>query len=243
MRMDPAVYQLFDRAAPVIIVWLMGFLALSLTVIARNAIQGRTARHRDSMIGGELPGILLVLMHSVCFVYSCVRHDWLSAVIFGWWGPGFVVVAILVLAKRPVPWKTIARTTSIACKLNYLVLVGLFLHYRCLAPVYAYSLWIMHDQVRLAWLQGNADRSRRLLEDTWLPRLCYPAFLVLPFISPTFPLRWWCAGVAVVVWTMWIAGLMRLVRQGRFRTRPESYTANLRDIVYLTLPPVFDHST
>jgi len=235
--MDPAVYQLFARAAPLIIVWLIGFLTLSLVAIARRALQGRTGRQRDSMIGGELPGLPLVLMHSVCFVYSCLRQDWLSALLFAWWGPGFVVVAILVLARRRVPWKRLARATSITCKLNYLVLAGLFLHFRCLAPVYAYSLWIMHDQVRLAWLQGNADRSRRLFEDGWLPRLCYPLFLGLPVLAPSFPLRWLCAAVAVVVWTMWLWGLARLVRDGRFRTRPESYTDNLRDIVYLALPP------
>ena len=231
--MDPEVYHLFARACPYILIWIMGFLALTVATLAWRAWTKQDANHRDSMVGGELPGILLVLMHSVCCGYSLYRHDWLSALVFGWWGPGFLVVATLVVAKRRVDWQRIALATSITCKLNYLLLVGLFIHYGDLAPVFAYSLWIMHDQVRLAWLQRNADRTRRVFEDRWLPRICYPLFLVIPIIDADFPFRWVCAGAALIVAALWLWGLMRLIRLRVFYERPRSYTDNLRDIVYL----------
>jgi hypothetical protein len=235
--MDPAVYQLFGRACPFILAWLMGFAALTVATLAWRAWHRRSDVHRDSLIGGELPGLPLVLMHSACFAYACQRGDWASALLFGWWGPGFLVVATLVLAKRRVDWARIARATSIACKLDYLVLVGLFIHHHEWAPVFAYSLWIMHDQVRLAWLQHNADRTRRLCEDRWLPRICYPLFLAVPLIADDLPFRWACAGTALVVAVLWLWGLVRLRRMGVFMARPRSFTANLRDIVYLERTP------
>lgn len=231
--MNPEVYRLFDRACPVILAWLMGFAALTVGTLAWRWWKGRADRHRDSLIGGELPGILLVLMHSVCFVHAIILGDWLSALVFAWWGPGFLVVATLVLMKRPVAWRRIARATSVACKVLYVVLVGLFFHHGFLAPVFAYSLWIMHDQVRLAWLQHNADRTRRIREDGWLPRVCYPLFLGIPAVVPGFPLRWTCAVAAAVIAVLWVWGLVRLARQGVFMRRPASFTDNLRDIVYL----------
>jgi hypothetical protein len=231
--MNAAVYLLFAQLCPVILVWLMVFLAVTVVTLIWRAAAGRQEAYRDTLVGGELPGILLVLTHSVCFGYSLYLHDWPSAIVFGWWGPGFLVVATLVLAKRKVDWRRIALATSISCKLNYLLLVALFFHFGCSAPIYAYSLWIMHDQIRLAWLQKNADRTRRVSEDWWLPRLCYPGFLVLPFFDASIPFRWLCAGVSVLVALLWIWGILRLVRQGCFRERPRSFTHNLRDIVYL----------
>lgn len=234
--MNPEVYGLFARLAPIILIWLMGFCALTFGTLAWRAWRRIEDQHRDSMVGGELPGILLVLMHSVCCGYSVYLQDWMSALVFGWWGPGFLIVATLVVMRRPVNWQRIARATSISCKLNYLVLVGIFIHVDLLAPVFAYSLWIMHDQVRLAWLQHNADRTRRCFEDWWLPRICYPLFLGLPFITADFPMRWVCAAVASLIAVLWIWGLIRLVRLGIFRRRPRSFTDNLRDIVYLERP-------
>ena len=235
--MDPAVYLLFDRVSVWIVLWLMAFLALTCVTLIVRAVRGHSDYHRDSLIGGELPGILLVLMHSVCCGYSLIRHDWLSALVFGWWGPGFLVVATLVLLKRPVNWRRLATATSVACKLNYLVLVGFFIHYGAWTPVFAYSLWIMHDQVRLGWLQHNADRTRRVFEDRWLPRICYPLFLAIPVFDAQFPFRWVCTGAAAIVVVLWVWGLVRLVRRRAFFVRPRSFTDNLRDIVYLRDAP------
>jgi len=235
--MDPEVYQLFARTCPFIVVWLAGFLALTIATLIRRAYRHEEQVHRDSLIGGELPGIPLVLMHSVSFGYSCYLGDWLSALVFGWWGPGFLVVATFVLSKRRIDWRRIARATSVACKLNYLILVGLFLHHGELAPIFVYSLWIMHDQVRLAWLQFNADRTRRVGEDWWLPRICYPLFLAIPLYDAEFPFRWLCLAAAGVIAVLWVWGLVRLVRQGTFSRRPRSFTDNLRDIVYLSEKP------
>lgn len=233
--MSSAVYLLFVRWSPWIIAWLSGFILLTVVCLMRRARAGTSSVHRDSLIGGELPGLPLVLMHSVGFAASLLHGDWISVVVFGWWGPGFLLIAGLVLAKRPVPWRALALPMSWACKVNYLVLVGIFAYWRCWEPIFAYSLWIMHDQVRLSWLQGNADRTRRTSEDGWLPRICYPGFLVLPWLVESFPGRWWCAGMGTVIFLLWIWGLVRVRQQGRFFTKPVSFTDNLRDIVYLRL--------
>jgi hypothetical protein len=231
--MNQAVYRLFDQASPYILIWLMGFQALTMATLLVRSWKGQRERHRDTMVGGELPGILLVLMHSVCFCYALVLHDWLSALIFAWWGPGFLLVASLVLARRTIPWQRLGRLTSISCKVIYLVLISRFFHYGYYAPIFAYSLWIMHDQVRLAWLQHNADRSRRLTEDWWFPRIAYPLFLAIPLVSNRMPLRWECAVAALSIYVLWLWGLSRLIAARGFFKRPESYTDNLRDIVYL----------
>jgi hypothetical protein len=149
MAMNPEVYHLFARACPYILIWLMGFLALTIFTLMVRAYRKQENIHRDTMVGGELPGILLVLMHSVCFGYSCFLHDWLSALIFGWWGPGFLVIATLVVAKRQVNWQKIARATSVTCKLNYLLLVGFF---SIMAITPRYSLTVCGScMIRFAW--------------------------------------------------------------------------------------------
>lgn len=214
----------------------MGFIALTVATLLRRWWEGRSGHRRDTLIGGELPGLPLVLMHSACWGCALARQDWLSVALFAWWGPGFLVVAGLVLAKRRVPWWRLGRATSILCKVLYLALVGLLLHHGQPAPVFAYSLWIMHDQVRLAWLQGNADRTRRIGEDWWLPRICYPLFLGLPLVTADVPWRWASAAVAALVLVLWLWGLGRLVRRRGFRAKPLSFTENLRDIVYLERP-------
>ena len=231
--MHPEAFQLFGRAAPVIVIWLMGFVALTVVALIRRALAGRTDVYRDSLVGGELPGILLVLMHSAAFGYALWLGDWLAVLLFAWWGPGFLVVAGLVLAKRPVDWKRIAVFTSVACKLLYVALVAAFFVHGVLLPIYAYSLWIVHDQVRLTWLQHNADRTRRLVEDKWLPRVGYPAFLALPIFVEDLPLRVPCLVAGAIVGGLWVVGLVRVVRRGGFHRRPGSFTENLRDIIYL----------
>ena len=235
--MDSEVYRLFEWACPLILGWILAFVVVTMVTLMVRAWRGQVDRHRDTLIGGEMPGILLVLMHSVCFVSSLLRQDWVSALVFGWWGPGFLIVAIMVLTKRRVDWRRIARATSISCKINYLILIALFIYHDAWAPVFAYSLWIMHDQVRLLWLQHNADRTRRLCEDWWLPRICYPGFLFVPFFIADFPLRWPCVTAAGVLLMCWIWGLNRLFHTGGFFVRPASFTDNLRDIVYLQQRP------
>jgi len=235
--MSSTVYHLFARVSPWIIGWLSGFVLLTVIFLIRRAWTGQSQVHRDSLIGGELPGLPLVLMHSVCFGYSVMLGDWISAVVFGWWGPGFLLIAGMVLAKREVPWRALALPMSWACKLNYLILVGLFAYWHCWEPIFAYSLWIMHDQVRLAWLQGNADRTRRTTEDWWLPRLGYPVFLIIPWLVESFFLRWWCAGLATIIFLLWAWGIVRLIHKGQLFNKPRSFTDNLRDIVYLRLRP------
>ena len=63
-----------------------------------------------------------------------------------------------------------------------------FFYHDLLAIPFVFSLWIMHDQIRLSWLQDNADRTRRLCEDFWVVRLGYVLFLFLP--QPSFQLPW-----------------------------------------------------
>ncbi len=161
----------------------------------------------------------------------------MSALLFGWWGPGFVYFAyIVVTSKRrkiTVDWSKYAKWTSIGCKVYYVVLVVVLYLHDAYGPIFCYSLWIMNDQVALAWFQHNADRSRRLSEDGFVLRVAYPVFLSVPFFDPSFPLRTFAAVVAIVTAAFWIAAMYRVVTKFDFSRRPSSYTDNLRDIVYL----------
>lgn len=234
--MDSQVYQLFDGATPVMVVWLGVFVALTLVQILLAAVRG-TGSERNRVVSSEVSGFPLIAMHTVCFVYAVWLGDWLSAILFGWWGPGFVYFAYVVvsskLRKVSVDWSRHGRWTSIACKLYYVVLVAVLYYHDAYGPIFCYSLWIMNDQVALAWLQQNADRTRRVSEDVWVLRIAYPVLLALPLLDQDFPLRAFASVLAIVTAGAWIAGLYRVVMKFEFARRPSSYTDNLRDIVYL----------
>lgn len=233
--LDRSIYDFFDACSPFLIIWLTVFIAattLKLTV----RWCGRDIHWFDGLIGSELPGLPLTLLHSVCFVKAILIQDWISVLLFAWWGPGFVIVAswYLYCKKKKISfdWSPYARTTSISCKLIYLTLMALFFRHGLPTIPFVFSLWIMHDQVRLSWFQNNADRTRRLCEDFWVVRLGYALFLFVPWFADT-PYHVLSMVLGPVIALLWISGLRHVVRAGHFFRTPADPTANLRDIVYI----------
>lgn len=173
-------------------------------------------------------------------------QDWISAALFVWWGPGFVIVASWYLytkiKKVAFDWSPYALPTSISCKLIYLILMAVFYHHGLLAIPFVFSLWIMHDQVRLSWFQNNADRTRRVCEDFWVVRLGYFLFLFVPWFEQ-IPYRVLGMVLGPLIALLWIAGLRQVIRAGHFFNTPDDPTANLRDIVYIRTQLTVDAAT
>jgi hypothetical protein len=232
-------YETLERASPFLIVWIALFTLVNIVRIARQR-PGPAAR--EGMIASELPGLPLMLLHSVGFVLSILSRDLASSLLFLWWGPGYVFVAstLLVRARRrspPIRWKPFARVTSWLCKLSYVAFMAVYCSLGLYGIPFVFSAWIIQDQVKLTWLRQNADRTRRVSEDLWIPRILYAALLGLPFVAEV-PLRPFAAGLGVLLLGLWVAGLARVVRAGRFRDRPDPRASdNLRDIVYLNERP------
>lgn len=118
------------------------------------------------------------------------------------------------------------------CKTFYVLMVGIFFHFKQTLPVYCYSVWIMHDQILLAWFKNNGDRTRRFFEDYFVFRIGYPLFLLLPFVDESFYYRKLCTCVSVLLLVFWTAGIYRLVKKGIFFVQPKIEGFG-RDIVYL----------
>lgn len=229
--METAIYKHFDTAAVYIIAWLLPFI---LVTLYRVCLTDRQVA-KEGMIAGELPGLPLVLYHTYLFGLSLHALDFISALIFLWWGPGFVILALLILSKKKINWKKLALFTSVSCKINYVIIAGILWYYQCWTALFAYSVWIMHDQIKLNWFYFNADRARRVSEDYWIFRIAYPGFLSLPFFIESFPYRWYAAAIGTLLLLTWIIGLARTCTHKRFSQKPDSYTDNLRDIIYLRM--------
>ena len=90
----------------------------------------------------------------------------------------------------------------------------------------------MHDQVKLAWLKNNADRTRRFFEDYFIFRLGYPLGLLIPFVIKDFYLQNMSMCVSTGILVLWIGGIIRLVKAGKFFDKPKIEGFG-RDIVYL----------
>ncbi|MBX3471711.1 MAG: hypothetical protein KF878_33060 [Planctomycetes bacterium] len=241
LPIDPEVYRTLEQATPGLVAWLALFTLLTVVKVARHAL-GHAVDGREGMITSELPGLPLMLLHSAGFGLALWHGDPLSAALFAWWGPGYLVVAATLLVaarrKRRLDWRPLARATSWACKLSYVVFMAIYGALGLPGLPFVFSAWIIHDQVKLAWLRGNADRTRRVAEDAWLPRVLYAALLGLPFVA-NVPLREVAIGLALVLGPLWAVGLARVIRSGRFRERPDPEASdNLRDIVYLARRPV-----
>jgi hypothetical protein len=232
---ERSIFAWFDSCSPFLVVWVSVFIGASVVKLALTT-KGRDFKLLDGLIGSELPGLPLALLHSVCFVKAIMIGDWASTLLFLWWGPGFVWVASFYLyihaKKRPFDWSPYARPTSVACKVIYVVLIVAFFYHGFVGIPFVFSIWIMHDQIRLSWFDNNADRSRRLFEDLWFFRIGYAVFLFVPWFSSNAPLQTFSMVIGPIIAALWIGGLIRVIRAGRFHTPPASFE-NLRDIVYL----------
>jgi uncharacterized membrane protein len=235
---EPEVFTIFNQYSNYVVFWLVFFSFITLMKLVYDMYfnadipfekNNKLKENKDNVILEELPGITFILLHSLCFY---VAKDTSSKLLYLCWGPLFFVTAYFVLFKKDTDWKKIALTSSVMCKSFYVIFVGIFWYLGYMMPIYCYSVWIMSDQIRLAWWKNNADRSRRLFEDWFFPRLGYPLFLLIPFFDTSFYQREFFMGVSSVILIAWASGIYRLVQNGTFFVQPKIEGFG-RDIVYL----------
>jgi hypothetical protein len=235
---DSDIYFYFDNYSHIIVIWLylFGFYTISKFVYRLGTNYNKFVHgnfklidYKENLIIEELPGLTFILLHTLCWIIS---DNLFTKIIFLYWGPLYLVTAYLVVFKKKINWKHIAIPSSYACKFFYVFFVLVFGYLQLYLPIYCYSLWIMHDQVKLAWLKNNADRTRRFFEDYFIFRIGYPLGLLLPFVMKDFYLRNISMSLSVGILVLWVGGIGRLVRAGIFFDKPKIEGFG-RDIVYL----------
>lgn len=233
--LDPEIYQFMDNIAPYLNLWVCLFLFYTIYNIVQVTLKPQRKISYGTMIS-ELPGLPLTLLHTVCFVKGILAYDPLTVLLFAWWGPGFIVIAGIYLytkkKKIAFNWAPLGYITSITCKINYLIFMIIYYYYGCYSIMLAFSVWIIHDQINLAWFEQNADRTRRTFEDYWLIRLCYVGFLFIPCIF-NIPYRIPSICLGLTLFTLWCFALVKVTQEGNFYRRPD-HKEFLRNIVYLS---------
>ena len=228
-------YRYFESCSPFLNFWLTVFFAFTLLRISIFIITKERVNIYNSIIG-EAAGILLVLNHTVCFVKSIVAKDIISIALFFWWGPGFFITGIIMLlSKRKVidfNWAWYGLVTSIACKVNYFIFMVIYIWLGCYSIIFTFSIWIIHDQINLAWFCTNGDRTRRTFEDYWIVRIMYLAGLFIPFFVQ-IPHHDYMSVLGTAIFFLWLASVIRLKNTGMLMIRPKIDGNYLRNIVYL----------
>lgn len=233
---EQSVYATIENVAPCLTLWVAGFYLLSLGRIAYSKRTNNREMGYGSVIS-ELPGLPLVFMHSVAFYEALKVHDWLSAFLFAWWGPGFFIFAAVYLYgkafQKNINWAPYGLITSYACKIDYVIFMGIYWYFDMPITMYVFSVWIICDQINLAYFLGTGDRTRRTFEDFWILRMMYPGFLFIPFFYTDIPhvLYYQIFGVALFV--TWLWALYDLYQRGLFFVRYKNIDY-LRNIVYLS---------
>ena len=255
IEIETSVYTKFNEYSKYIVIWqiIFGFIisvSLGYKIISQKSIifnksklsDTKLLAHKDNVVLEELGGFPLIFIHTLCF---CMASHWITKMYFLYWGPIYFIVAFLVLTKAKINWKPFAIPSSIACKLFYIGYVGIFWSLSMYLPIYCYSLWIMTDQVKLAWWKSNADRTRRFSEDYYIFRIGYPLGLLITWTNPdTFAnifakqlinLCVWSKIISILILIGWIGGIVRLVWLDKFFVKPEIAKIGEfgRDIVYL----------
>jgi len=217
--MDPVLY------------WLMAFLLVILAkiyVLRKKGIR----KGRDSMFFTEAIGLPLTFVQPVVFAKALLHGDVPGMLLTLWWGPGFIVVVVLVLwskaRKASIDWSGSEIYISWICKLTYLMYLGCALLWHMPKLVFALSAWIASDQIEKAFTALDADRARRSFHDFWLLRLLYPVFLLSP---------WWTGmsalyrGYGSLLFVLWALGLAHVWRQKEFMNLPQDPSL-LRNMMY-----------
>lgn len=230
------VYEIFAQATPFLMIWLTVFFILTLARILKSKItHDGTATY--SPILSELPGLPLTLLHTVAFVKAMMLQDWVSALLFIWWGPGFILTAAVVIyckvTNTAFNWAPFGRITSYLCKVNYVLFMLVYYYLDMPLLMFIFSVWIVTDQINLAWFSNNADRTRRTFEDYWILRLLYIGLLSVPMLWPETPYRIWLITLGLAVFSLWLAAIHKVYRSGLFLQRPQG-SSFLRNIVYLS---------
>ena len=101
------LFDFLERCAPWLVLWSFVFTCITTIRIARRMARG-VHKVPDSAVYTELAGLPLTLLQSVCCAWAVWAGDWLSMLLFVWWGPGFFAVAFLVVAaklrKQSINW-------------------------------------------------------------------------------------------------------------------------------------------
>jgi hypothetical protein len=235
LNIDKTIYEYMNDLAPMLNLWVAIFFLFTLIRIGITLVKPSKKITYSSVLS-ELPGLPLTLLHTVCFIKAIYAQDIISAALFIWWGPGFILIAMLYiyikLRKVNFNWAPLGWITSVACKLNYLFFVIVYFYFGCYEIITAFSIWIIHDQINLAWFANNADRTRRLTEDHWLIRICYLAFLFLPIFVLSFSYRFETLILTSALFVFWALAIIKVIRKGYFKVRPP-HEKFLRNIIYL----------
>ena len=188
----------------------------------------------DGPIATELAGLPLTFAHVGAFYLALKEADFLSTLVFLWWGPGFVTTVVFYLVakarKYKIDWYPWRKPIAWSCKLNYWAIVLVMAYKGMWLMTFAYSVWIVNDQVVRLFLANDADRLRRTLDDFWLPRLAYPLGLTIPLFVQ-LPGRLWLLCYAMILLTLWCVGVVRVVSIRKLRDRPED-SELLRNMIY-----------
>jgi hypothetical protein len=232
--MSPEIYRFLERASPWLVLWSFAFTALhSLRIVHR--LRRGLGKLPDNAALTELAGLPLTGLQSVAFVLAALHADWLSMLLFLWWGPGFVAVLTLVLIararRRRIDWHPYRYLISYLCKLYYLAYVVVFFLHDMPGMTFAFSVWIINDQYEKAFLSLDADRTRRTFHDRWLFRMLYPAGLLIPLFFPQTPWRPFSSAYGLILLGLWVAGLLYVARRGAFLKLPDDPSL-LRNMVY-----------
>lgn len=232
--MNPAIYRFIEGAAPYIALWLCLFSLVTAWRVALRLLRG-VDRVPDSVLFTELPGLPIAALQSICFIWAVVSLDWLSALLFLWWGPGFVAVAVIYMrAKRrgfAIDWYPYRYLISWLCKGTYLLYAAVFAWLAMWGTLFILSAWIINDQIEKAFMSLDADRLRRTFDDAWLFRILYPAGLLVPWFAPSLPYRGFLAAYGALLLAAWLCGVFYVKRKGLLRARPHDPSL-LRNMVY-----------
>jgi hypothetical protein len=237
--MNRAIFTFMESASPYLVVWSAAFTLLTLVRLGAR-LRRDIPRVPDSAAITELAGLPLTLMQPVCFVWALASRDWLSALLFLWWGPGFVAAAVAVIVSKRtgivIDWHPLRYVISYLCKGYYLAFVAVFFALGMPGMMFAFSVWIINDQFEKACMSLDADRLRRTLDDHWLFRILYPAGLLVPWFAPAIVHRSFAVVYGTGLFLLWLGGLFYVSRKGGLRQRPADPSL-LRNMVYFPRLP------
>ena len=232
--MAPEIYRFLESTSVWLILWSCAFTLIHSVRIIVHLRRGGD-KLPDNAPLTELAGLPLTILQSAAFVMACLHTDWLSMLLFAWWGPGFfVVVGILIVTRlrgRRIDWVPYRYVISYACKICYLAYMAAFFAFDAPGMMFVFSVWIINDQYEKAFLSLDADRTRRTFHDLWLFRVLYPAGLLIPLLFEATPLRYFSIGYGLTSLGLWLAGLAYVARRGKFFQLPDD-SSLLRNMVY-----------
>jgi len=233
--MNKEIYLFMESNAFWLSCWILAFTLINLLKIYTRFSNGKDAKVQNTFFV-EAAGIPLVLLHSVCFVKALFSNDIISALFFAWWGPGFLIVAFLYIAKMKkgehLKWGGTRNLIAWICKINYLIFAIIYWQLSCYGILFVFSIWIMNDQLMMLWLSDDADRTRRSFHDFWFIRLLYPAGLFLPlFFQESFQYYQLWAGYGLFIFLTWSVGVIRLINIKKFMDLPKDQGL-LRNMTY-----------